>query len=168
MKFLTMLAIVAGVLAITAAAQLHAQKACHVLDNLIGEWDWHQVPESDAASHGTFSSERELNGKATLLRLEWSSDKSKPPRRQLIVIYGNGQGKEKNARYFDDQGTASACSVENMEPQCGLTISCNSAAPPQYSFTIEDNEVYLAMSGKLAPWFRAKASRVVPEKAREP
>jgi hypothetical protein len=61
--------------------------------------------------------------------------------------------------------TASACNVKNTEPQCGLRISCNSAVPAQYSFTIEsDNELYFAMSGKLAPRFRAKASRVVPER----
>lgn len=163
MKFLATVATLAGILTLTVAAQVHAQEACHAFDTLIGQWEWHQVPESDTGSHGTFSFQRELNGKARLLRLEWTLDKSKPPRRQLIVIYENGQRKEKSATYFDEYGTASSCSVENTKPLCGLTINCDSVLPPQYSFMIEaGDKLSLAVNGRLASWFRARASRVAP------
>ena len=135
-------------------AQLLAQQACHVPNDLIGNWEWNKSSDSHVAPEGRFSFRSELNGKATLLRFRWSWPRDKAPQEQLFVIYQEARD-------------TSQCTIDVTQTRCDLTITCRSAVPPKYLFSIESQDevtvgFYIpppSMQGNPVPWFRATAHR---------
>jgi len=160
----------------TAIAQVRAQSACRLPDDLIGEWDWKQQSDSDAVPYGRLSFETELSGKATLLRFQWSWPKDKSPQKQLFVIHAKTQAEKNHAMYFDERGRESDCTVDLSTSQCTLTITCDAAVPPKYEFIVRSqDEMVLGFSipspnmrGSLVPWFTGVARRLKPTKQQQP
>ena len=162
-----------------ATTQVRAQTKCRLPDDMAGEWDWKaSAPgqsESDTVPHGRLSFETELNGKAILLRFQWSWPKDKSPQHMLLVIHGKSQGEEKHALYFDEQGRESDCTVDSSTPRCTLTITCDAAVPPKYTFRVRSqDEMVLGFSilppnmrGSLVPWFSGVAQRSTAPKQRQ-
>jgi hypothetical protein len=151
---------------------MRAQTGCRIPDDMIGEWEWKQLSDSDVVPHGRFSFEAELNGNATLLRFQWTWPKEKSSRQQLFVIHEKIQGEEKRAMYFDEHGKESGCTVDLSTSRCTLTITCDAAVPPRYDFIMRSqNEMVLgfsisppSMHGDLVPWFRGVAHRLPASK----
>jgi hypothetical protein len=161
-----------------ATTQVRAQTECRLPDDMVGDWDWKaSAPgqsESDTVPHGRLSFETELNGKATLLRFQWSWPKDKSPQHMLFVIHGKSQGEEKHAMYFDEGGRESECTVDLSTSRCMLTITCDAAVPPKYTFRVRSqDEMVLGFSipppnmrGNLVPWFTGVAHRSTAPKQR--